>query len=76
MSTKIYYIMMWIWAIWWLILYFQNTINSVTLYSPLGTKVWSVIILYSLLLWFITWFGASWITWWKKESDDYEDEWF
>lgn len=72
MSSKLFYIMIWVWVIWGLILYFQNTINSVTLYSPFWTKSWSVIILYSIALWFIAWFWLSWIMSWNKE--DWEDE--
>ncbi|MBW7954334.1 hypothetical protein H3C61_00775 [Candidatus Gracilibacteria bacterium] len=73
MSSKLFYIMIGVGVIGGLILYFQNTINSVTLYSPFGTKSGSVIILYSIALGFISGFGLSGIISGDKENGEDED---
>lgn len=75
MSKNIYFVLIAVWVVGWLILYFQNTIFSYTLYSPFGPKASSLIILYSLSLWFLAWFWICGITQARKD-DEYEDEHF
>ncbi len=73
MSKNIYFTLIAIWVMGGMILYFQNTIFSYTLYSPFWPKASALIILYSLWLWFLSWFWVCGLTQWRKE-DEYEDE--
>lgn len=75
MSKNIYFILIAIWVMGGLILYFQNTIFSYTLYSPFWPQASSHIILYSLWLGFMAWFWLCGLTQWRKD-DEYEDEHF
>lgn len=74
MSKNIYFTMIWIWFIWWIIIYFQNTMVNQTLYTPFWPQASSMIIIYSLILWVIAWFWINWVM--QSKDDDYEDEHF
>lgn len=74
MSKSVYFTMIWIWLIWWIIIYFQNTMINQTLYTPFWPKASSMIIIYSLILWIIAWFWICWVI--QSKDDDYENEHF
>lgn len=73
MSKTVYYVMIAIWVVGWLILYFQNTIFTYTLYTPFGPKASSLIIVYSLVLGLLAWYGFCGI---MNKSDEEDDESF
>jgi len=72
MWKNIYYAMIWIWALFGLIVYFQNMIYNANVFTPFWPVKTPTLVMWSFISWALVWF---WLAKTIFSKNNYEYSW-